>query len=239
MALGDRAISPEITKILKKISDLNATKILAIAGSDATKVWLERVYDRLFTGRLGKNIKDLPIGIKHLAEVAAYATHGILGNKFSHPESPLGIFLREIAEDMPAELGRRMLNGDLGPSHGIPVIEADFSVNSSLFELTPDEIKETTRWLATLTEDQKSQFREILKKASVDSLQTMVTLDRESRTLLLDTLGPNARPEKRKYFKEMLLGIKHEIDVFNKELDDVLARKRQRRQRQRKKKGKE
>ena len=54
MALGDRAISPEITKILKKISDLNATKILAIAGSDATKVWLERVYDRLFTGRLGK-----------------------------------------------------------------------------------------------------------------------------------------------------------------------------------------
>ncbi|KKR23124.1 MAG: hypothetical protein UT53_C0028G0013 [Candidatus Yanofskybacteria bacterium GW2011_GWD2_39_48] len=231
MTLGDRAISPEITRILRKISDLNAAEILAIAGSDAVKVRLERVYDRLFTGKFGKNIKDLPIGIKHLIEVIAYTSHSILGNKFGHPKSPLGIFLREIVEDMPAELGRRMLNGDLGPSHGIPAIEADFLVNSSLFELTPDEIKEVTRWLATLTEDQKNQFREILKKASVDSLQ------RESRTLLLDTLGPNAGPEKRKYFEEMLLGIKHEIDAFNKELDGVLARKRQRRQQRREKKG--
>jgi len=237
MALVGRTISPEITRILRKISDLNAAKILAITGSDAAKVRLERVYDKLFTGKFGKNIKDLPIGIKHLIEVMAYTTHGILGNKFSHPESPLGIFLREIVEDMPAELGRRMLNGDLGPSHGIPIIEADFSANSSLFELTPDEIKEITRWLATLNEDQKNQFKEILKKASVDSLQAMVTLDRESRTLLLDTLGPNAGPEKRKYFEEMLLGIKHEIDAFNKELDGVLARKRQRRQQRREKKG--
>src|SRR3989339_502811 len=237
MALVGRTISPEITRILRKISDLNAAKILAITGSDAAKVRLERVYDRLFTGKFGKNIKDLPIGIKHLIEVIAYTSHSILGNKFGHPKSPLGIFLREIVEDMPAELGRRMLNGDLGPSHGIPAIEADFLVNSSLFELTPDEIKEITRWLATLTEDQKNQFREILKKASVDSLQAMVTLDRESRTLLLDTLGPNAGPEKRKYFEEMLLGIKHEIDAFNKELDGVLARKRQRRQQRREKKG--
>ena len=58
MTLGDRAISPEITRILRKISDLNAAEILAIAGSDAVKVRLERVYDRLFTGKFGKNIKD-------------------------------------------------------------------------------------------------------------------------------------------------------------------------------------
>ncbi len=237
MGIRDDVSSSRIVKILRRIADSNAARVLAIAGSDATKVRLEPVYDRLFADVIGRKIKHLPIGIKNLVEVVAYTSHGVLEGQFD-PKSPFGVFLREVVEDMPAEVGRRMLNGDLNlsPAHGRVPIEADFTVDSSILELSPDEIREITKWFEILKPEEKRQFKDILKKSSVDSLQTMIALDQESRILLLAILGPDAKPEKREYFKKALLGIKHEIDEFNAELDEVLSRKRQKRQRRRERK---
>jgi len=232
LIINAKLFSPKIIAIMEKV---------AIAGADATKVRLENVYDLAFRTNVGQRIKSLPTWAKHLTEIVAYGTHGMFHNKFE-PGSPLGLFIREVVEDLPAELGKRMMNGDLGsPNPDQSIIEANFTQNSSVLELKPEEVKELTEWFTTLTTEEKVQFKSILDQMSIESLQLMMTVEEKGRTILLEILGPSANPKKRKLFEETFLGIKNEVDQFNSDLDIVLEsirmQRRARKERKTKRRG--
>ena len=231
-------ISDKIKKLLDKVANSNANRILAIAGSDAAKVRLESVYDDIFGTELGERIKALPIGVKHIVEIVTYGTHGLLYSHFAEPKSAIGLFFREVIEDLPAELGRRMLNGDL-VSHqkSKPFVNVESVINSSLFELEPDDIGILTEWFNSLSTDQKNEAKLLLTQMSIESLQAMMAMTDEQKTILLEMLTKKkSRGESviGKFFKKQASELGQVVSDAN---DAIGARRRRLREQRLGRKG--
>ncbi len=170
--MGSKSLPFDIQQIADK---------LAIVASDFAKVRLERVYDSLAqTGPINR-LKNMPIGAKHLLETVAYFSHAIMAGKVK-PDSAIGKFFAEIADDIPAEMGRRIINGDLDPYHELET--PDPYMNSKLASLSDDEIKKLANWFSGASDEEKMVFAEKIKRQSIVDLQLFIRHDDKTRAMI-------------------------------------------------------
>jgi hypothetical protein len=157
--------------------------VLAIAAADTTKVRLEDVYTKIFKTGPGEAIKDFPLSLRRIIEGFLYSAHGILASKIN-PRSPLGKFVNEVVDDLPAEIGRRMLNGSLNASASHPGPRGELV--SKLLDLDQDKIDSLADWFENeATEDEKREAAKMLKKASMEEIESFIAQSEEVKRMLI------------------------------------------------------
>jgi hypothetical protein len=93
---------------------------VAVFSSLYAKRFLEAKYDAIMVTEFGNWLKSLSPRVKYAIEALAYMATATAGEQFK-ADNPFKTFLKEVATDMPAELAKRMINGQ----EHLPVSDGD------------------------------------------------------------------------------------------------------------------
>jgi hypothetical protein len=170
---------------------------VAVFSSLYAKRFLETKYDAVMATEFGNWLKSLSPGAKYAIEALAYAMTATAGEQFK-ADNPFKRFLKEVATDMPAELAKRMINGEKRPlsSDGDkkPVIidvEAVYEpeevrMMNAFLKLRKDTLATVMTWVSEVRERDRGRLMRRLASCSDDDIAKMAELSPEARWNLLD-----------------------------------------------------
>lgn len=177
----------------KELFEKWANRAAIVAAQDA-KRRLERLYDQLSDTKVVKKLKTLPKAQKILVGLGLYAA-GIPAEERLPDDNPVALFVKEILTDAPAEIARRVINGETKIDHAPPQIQTtEISAEEKLIdialEMGEEERKELTAWLSDLTPEERVVFIQRISSLAPQKITKLFQIDPDSREKLLAILAP-------------------------------------------------
>lgn len=174
-----------------------ATRGVAVFASGYAKRMLESQYDRLIETEFGHKLRDLDEKCRLGLEAGLHALGAIIEQALPEDNSAV-MFFKQILEDAPAELAKRVVNGARGQLH-LAVHNATTKEErmalTSLLELDDEALKELLRWFGSMDSVEKQRAAGIVCNLTAHDLQRMASLPPDERKLLLDIQDPPRPPK--------------------------------------------
>mgnify|MGYP001564021362 CR=1 FL=1 len=140
---------PHVIECQVMAIDQSTLNALGVFASGYAKRFLESQYDSLAKTDLGQRLHGLDSRLKYGIEAALYAAMAYAYQRLPM-ETPIQVFLKELAMDFPSELSKRMINGDI-PEGGA----VGDCASAPLSELDNESLLSLARWLSQMTQEER------------------------------------------------------------------------------------
>jgi hypothetical protein len=169
-----------------------ATRGLAVFASGYAKRLLESQYDRFTETELGQKLHDLDKKCRLGLEAGLHVLGAVIEQALPEDNSAV-MFFKQILEDAPAELAKRLVNGARSEIQsavsGAGTKEARMAL-TSLLDLDDDSLREVLRWFGNMDSTEKNRAAGVVSNLTADNLRRMAALSPDERKLLLDIQTP-------------------------------------------------
>lgn len=187
-----------------------AKRGLAVFASGYAKRMMESQYDRLIETEFGQKLRCLDKTYRYGIEAGLHALAAVIEQVLPE-DKPAVMFFKQIFEDAPAELAKRLINGvrgDLRLAVQNAKTQEERMAIMSLLELDDESLKELLRWFGSMDTSERTRAASVVCNLAKSDLQHMATLSLEERKLLVDIQNPpppaKSQPKESALLKEVM-----------------------------------
>jgi len=174
-----------------------AERGLAVFASGYAKRMMESQYDRFMETEFGQKLQGLDKKYRFGIEAGLHALGAVI-EQILPEDKPAVMFFKQILEDAPAELAKRLVNGvrsDLALAVQNAKTQDERMAIMSLLELDDESLKELLRWFGSMDSSERARAAGAVCNLACCDLKRMATLSPEERKLLVDIQNPPQQRE--------------------------------------------
>jgi hypothetical protein len=209
-----------------------AKRGLAVFASGYAKRMMEPQYNRLMESELGQKLLGLDKRYRYGIEAGLHALGAVIEQVLPE-DKPAVMFFKQVLEDAPAEIARRLITGVRGDLR-LAVQNAkspeERMAITSLLELDDKALQELLCWFGSMDPSERTRVVGVVSNLAPGDVQRMAALSPEARTILVDIENPpppsKSPPKESELLKKVMSGMKTARQSLQQRRDELREKRK-------------